>query len=209
MNKPYLSEICQQPLTQKEITTYMNDRPRILTLLQIYKGNVLHRLNILMASPYPTLQWSNSSIKLMDYTGIPGMINNRYLYTPSEQTTTIDINQMNQLLNDSQYEVYLDVKSIYEILTKRLECMNIDPSYAKRETKRRFQILIGQWQNNNRVSDLLLYMYLVGHTWVFNINYPIMTSIVLDANGQESKYKEIQQQISELINNISDIIDSF
>ena len=114
---------------------------------------------------------------------------------------------------DPQTPMYLDLLSTYRIVNKRTQCNAKD--FVKRqfnEIVENHKILILQ----NPIYSFDLYLYLIAHTWIFNIDSPLLllskeTIIKTDKYRQPlsdiKELDEIKSAITRLIQEINKRLD--
>jgi hypothetical protein len=108
-------------------------------------------------------------------------------------------------------DFFVDIKSYYEIISKRLACYEIDPNYAKNNTKAYFVDTMSKLYNDNfedvrQESINLVDLYLFINAYILNIEYPEILNYkkILNYDKFMSETKDVRQK---LIDNIYSSLD--
>lgn len=118
-------------------------------------------------------------------------------------------------------KIYFDLVTVFKLLSLRLDCIEHDSDFVRKETKRTFLNLVARLNNSNKTKDLLLlYQYLLGHIWLFKLNYLIPVNFTrthtftISTNNDDRPSPdqpiiiEIQSAIAKFIPCISQILDT-
>jgi hypothetical protein len=170
-----LNQICNQAITPNE-RTYINIfQPIRGNMYQRYIGRdnngFIAKIRYLIVLIEKSLEsvFDNITISEITFDINQGV---RIVSIPSQ-----NYQQLIQLYQDKFSSI--DMLSIYNILANRLNCMNIDPNYAKNRTLTQldtYQRLYNEFITTNNVIDLLYkneiiltYCMLIMHKYIFNI----------------------------------------
>ena len=176
--------LCQLPISKSEVNTYYQQFPRNIALFYTLKDVTsfdLYRLNGINPDFDPTDNIFNRISFYCHFTEKPAedengdeiYLNAYEFYFPDEFLVDYNWSKLPQDL-EKQSPTVFDILSQYHIFNQRLGCININPTYVKNHLLSLFDQIIDRYLNHsNPIYILDLYCYLIGHTWIFNILYPV------------------------------------
>lgn len=185
----YLKQFCLAKINQKELDTYLFTRPKIFALFthQIISEDdrplvPTCELYFYFLSSYLSLNISCHYFEDFDETYYSLAFRNDIGNTnPTNIKLQTDKHLTNNYPNVLDPVNEVDLLSMYKILRTRLTCLRINPDYAKNTVINRFnQIVTGYMNHPSRTRILDLYMYLIVHMWIFNINGVVLNNLALE-----------------------------
>lgn len=192
----YYEDVCSQPLTTRELFKYyakfyIYRKDDIITLNFIGRfkpgwGNFFRGEPPSFQNVHTIKHYKDRNANLFEYKfeENPWPINDGLFYSDSPIIKEIKKNS----------HLIIDSGTYFKVLSNRLDCVNGHPMFALNETKRVFNLII---QQNNSV---IVFLYLIGHLWLFGIKYPLPQSFRLDP----SQLDDFNEAISPMIANIID-----
>ena len=173
--------LCSLPISQTEINNYLQKFPRNIALFYTSYDVTyfdLYRLNGI----YPTYTPSDNIFNRIQFyctfneiysTDSYGndLFSPAYQFIfPDETPETDNWTVFPHNISDATF----DILSQYYIFNNRLGCISVNPSYVKDHLLELFDQTIDRYSSSSNPIYLLdLYCYLIGHTWIFNILYPV------------------------------------
>ena len=199
-------KLCQTKITRDEILDYIDTTPNIFALLMKKNNEIRYAIDI-YKSAETAGEWTLSRITLYQPPGT-------HANPERGRDSLIGKNKIISNITDSNNQIILDVYSMFDIYAQRDSCVNSDPSYPRKETKRVFNEIVNT-MNKSPAQIISLYLYLIANAQILNINHKIINIpyhsgtapfiIPLDANN----FNTIKQDIPILISQINNKIDNF
>lgn len=212
LNPSFIQQICRKKITPHEFQNYLLTSPKFFALIDsITSQHPLKLPNIIEAKLYLNNfgeRYSEHKIST-DYFDYPGN-NDQYVldfrsadgFEPVEDEMELNPGTPSIYHNYPDIlgpETEPDLLTIYKILMKRLNCLKINSRFAKEIVIDRFNHIVNQYLNHRSQARILdLYLYLILHTWIFNIE-----GIIPDS--QELAIKIIENDNPDYLDRILDI----
>lgn len=180
----YIREICRKKITATEFDQYISKFPRTIVIIyhqkysepafppmltaEIYNYNIGYNKIMLMTEyTVPMFELFGGAYFIVEYDDVMPNLKNIY---PTNPAFSIHRNYPDIIMPGGE----LDLLSTYKILQTRLGCLRINPHFAKEVVIQRFNQIVNEYLNHPSQTRILdLYLYLLAHTWVFDIEgYP-------------------------------------
>ncbi len=213
-------------ITLDEFLTYAKTNPRTFMVFKPSHSDIYEY------SGGPDFKYSsNVSVYTLNYTEnwaiTLSIVSTKYDYDKITEVNFIPITDGSTIcINEICFEYvtkttkFLDLLSTYRIVNKRKPCIDDNPSYAKKFVKHQFKEIIDNYEiliKKNLLYYFDLYLYLAGHTWIFNLDIPLFyEEIVIKVNKERQSISEIDKldqiktiiiQLIQEINKRLEIID--
>lgn len=171
----YLEKICRKPISKKEVLNNLSNQ--MFFMVEESKTYYLHYITDYLGAS-SLIKTLAINAKSQPYTA------KMYYRDVSRSDAATDIKEL-----ISHHPFYIDSITTYDILRSRPGCFETNPNLALNETINIF---------NSTVRDLdfiTLYQYLIGHMWLFGINYQISFADIRNSNTDIDKMISICNEI--------------
>lgn len=188
-NRAYFQRICQQPISQAEVRSYLSRGPQIFGIFtpNVNGSNEVAQLPV--ETRYELYLNLGKERPEVDYTRVSSDVAYNVLnpnrvalfygeFTPYNEEHNLDVILTTLFTSKSQ----LDLISTYRIVSKRLGCQNLDPEFARTWIKRELAHQVDSRDRDDIYDLCSLHLYLLGNCRVMNLLTEEVPFIELHAN---------------------------